>query len=279
MRFDELRNSIGRGGITAFASWDSNSRDPVGALALPVQWGPAIVPVDYQADWDASATRASFRDDAELLVDLLAITHGTAVRSALYGSHADDEQLDRLLGYGSLWPNDPESALQLADRPAALQEAMDDAAEFFDAIGHYKGNHDLLRLAISRMAASQGRSGPNELADGILDVAIALEIMYGPLETELQYKLATRAAYFLGGDREDRAQIYEATKALYRARSDIVHGRTNKTNRETLTSGFDIARRTLRKLICIKRPPTKPQEWDRVILGTEGGPAKPELSV
>ena len=70
--FDEVRSRIHEHGITAFASWDSNSSEPVGALVHPVRWGPAIVPVDYDFDGRAHDTRASFHDDALLLVDLLA---------------------------------------------------------------------------------------------------------------------------------------------------------------------------------------------------------------
>ena len=76
---------------------------------------------------------------------------------------------------------------------------------------------------------------------------LALEIMYGPIDAEQRYKLATWAAYLLGRTAEGRKDTYEAMTGFYRARSRIVHGRAsgNEGAAEAFDSGFKVALRTL----------------------------------
>ena len=264
---DEVRSRIRELGITAFASWDSNSSEPVGALVHLVRWGPAIVAADYDFDGRAHDTLASSHDDALLLVDLLAITHGTAVQGAKYTLRGDDEQLVRLPGLRPQWWSEMEPGRPLADHPTVSPDATREATDLFDAIENHEGGPKLLRVAISRMSASLARSGSHALADSILDVAIALEIMYGPIDAEQRYKLATRAAYLLGRTAKDRKDTYEAMTGFYRARSRIVHGRAsgNEGAAEAFDSGFKVALRTLKK-IAFEGVPADSEGWDRLVV-------------
>ena len=268
--FAEVRGRIREHGTTTFENWDSNSQEPVGALVHPVRWGPTIVPEEYDFEGRAHDTRASFRADALLLVDLLAITHGTPVRGAEYTMRGDDEQLARLLGLRPSWWSEIKSGR--AGSPTASPEATREVKELFEAIETHEGGPKLLRVAISRMSASLARSGPHAPADRILDIAIALEIMYGPIDAELRYKLATRAAYFLGETGEERQGIYAAMTDFYRARSRIVHGTalSDQAATKAIDSGFDIARRTLKKLV-MEGAPAESSDWDQLVVA--GGAA------
>ena len=70
------------------------------------------------------------------------------------------------------------------------------------------------------------------------------------LETELKYKLATRAGYFLGSNAEDRVRMFKEIRQFYNIRSAIIHGR-NPSREDTATAleqGFEVARDTFFKL-------------------------------
>ena len=85
--------------------------------------------------------------------------------------------------------------------------------------------------ALRRLASSVSRTGRFRLEDSILDLSIALEMMYS-IDNEMTYKLGTRAGYFLGDSAQERNRMFDIVKRLYDRRSDIVHGR--RTSREEL---------------------------------------------
>ena len=124
-----------------------------------------------------------------------------------------------------------------------------------------------IELATHRFVASLGpAAGMFGLEDRILDIAIALEIMYGPFDQgEITHKLSTRAAWLLGASPEDRKKTLKDMKAFYKVRSKIVHGSTS-TDRadleQELTRGRDLADRTLTKLLT--QGPVS--DWDMLVV-------------
>ena len=79
--------------------------------------------------------------------------------------------------------------------------------------------------------------------------------------------------WFLGTDAQSRARDLKAAKDFYGARSAIVHSRKKNTDvarsREAFDKGFDLARRSLFKLL--REGP--PESWDVLVVGgsqTEG---------
>ena len=128
----------------------------------------------------------------------------------------------------------------------------------------FKQNRNIPDLAIRRLASSLSRIGRFGLQDSILDVSIALEIMYQLESTELNYKLATRAGYYLGTNAEERKSIFDKVKSFYKIRSDIIHGRKTSTEKvKTLfDDGFDLARDTLFKLLGTGLP----SNWDNIVM-------------
>ena len=134
---------------------------------------------------------------------------------------------------------------------------------------------DTLELAVNRLASSIQRDrGRFWVQDRILDVAIALEVMYKLKDPEVSYKLATRAGHFLAKETDDRIAIFEQVKSLYHARSSIVHGnkdqkkskRKNKAMdpKEAGDSGFSIAWKTLQALLDRGDFP----DWERLIMSS-----------
>ena len=130
----------------------------------------------------------------------------------------------------------------------------------------YRGKRDVIDLAIRRLAASFTRGGPFSAEDRILDVSIALEIMYGPIKHKLTHQLATRAKCLLGQGTERRGWISARVKSFYEVRSAIVHGQKKiKGGRDTidkaLEDGRDLACLTLAELLS--RGPVR--DWDKLM--------------
>ena len=131
-------------------------------------------------------------------------------------------------------------------------------------------DRDRLVLALTRLSTSLSRSGTLVAQDRVLDISIALEVLY-QIESELTYKLATRAGWYLGSSTNERVQIGKTIRDFYGFRSDIVHGR--RTRKSDLDHGihgqaFNIARDTLLKHLSNRRLPDKPY-WDEIVMGDE----------
>ena len=107
---------------------------------------------------------------------------------------------------------------------------------------------------VVRLAEAASRSGNFAIDDRILDLAIALERMYSLSGGRISEQLRTRAAHFLESATDRYDQTCEDVKYFYNVRSAIIHGindmRTTVEAREiAFHKGFDIAQRTLEKLI------------------------------
>ena len=130
-----------------------------------------------------------------------------------------------------------------------------------------------LELGLARLVSSVWRDrGRFWLQDRILDVAVALEVLYGLGGGELTHKLSTRAAYLLAPSEPGRrVEIFEAVKDLYATRSGIVHGkkRTDRSKgqeaKDVAQHGYEIGRQTLLALLERGEVP----RWQRVTLTAE----------
>ncbi len=245
------------------------------ALVRSLRWGPGVAPppdsggfahksgracvpkVKYRFPGDYEIDLADrLPDDNKVLVDLLSITTRTP-----------------LISYASLvrvarWIEeiDPNFACNFRLAAAYLPEAtpkehpfsQQDAAAFAALASRwctYRGQRDVMNLAIRRLAASFARGGsPFSAEDCILDVSIALEIMYGPTKHKLGHQLAARAERLLGQGADKRGWIANRVKSFYRVRSAIVHGQKKiKGGRETidkaLADGRDLACRSLAEFL------------------------------
>jgi hypothetical protein len=83
---------------------------------------------------------------------------------------------------------------------------------------------DSLTRAIDRLGRSRLATHP---VDRALDLGMAAEIVLmhdlGTSNTEITYKIGSRAAWLVGEDANERATIFDEMKHLYKARSDAVH--------------------------------------------------------
>ena len=127
-------------------------------------------------------------------------------------------------------------------------------------------NKKKITLAISRLGSAVSRRGLLAEQDRILDVSIALEILYGLEGSELMYKLATRAAWYLGEDEDEMRKIADGMKKLYGVRSRIIHGGDGKGSEERFSYAYEVARKTLLKHLTRKGIPST-KNWEDVVLG------------
>ena len=136
-------------------------------------------------------------------------------------------------------------------------------------------NRNIMALAITRLSTSLSRTGTLAEQDRVLDISIALEILYQLRQSELTYKLSTRAGWYLGSETSERLQIRKTMSDLYSLRSAIVHGsqaRTSDRDSAMYKRALDIARKTLLKHLSRKSMPGD-QHWNELVMGdaTPGG--------
>ena len=237
---------------------------PIGALIYEVKWGPALVPVQYNMEHNWPASSETFRDDALLLVDLLALTHEVGVVSTGWQTSGVKHQIERLVGRAPSFDfayryvsGGYEVNLKSPTTPAVFAEGLADCAQLYSKM---PSDDVRLRLALSRLASSLSRTGIHAAFDKIIDVAIALEVMY-ELDASRGKgdQLSRRARHLIGRDREDNRWIRKVAKGLYDLRSDIAHGTLPGDTEQAYLDGLRLGRRTLAHLIH-SGPPA---DWDR----------------
>jgi len=134
-----------------------------------------------------------------------------------------------------------------------------------------------LRIAVLRFDLAYRNEDPEER---LIDYVVALEALYTGDIQELAYKLALRAAFFLGKTKEDRNNIFHILKKAYAVRSQIVHGQEPKdefilqTGRILDIYGLvkeveEILRQSIKKLIDLPdllKAPNLQESLDQIVL-------------
>ncbi|MDE2997752.1 MAG: HEPN domain-containing protein [Gemmatimonadota bacterium] len=248
-----------------------NEGESITVLVREFKWGtgaPSSPRAGHNLDLDWNIDYR-FLGDSEIVLDILsvAIRGPLAARAYYFGVDRWLEEIDRNFAFGRIGggghPYDGWwTEKQLSD---------EDEAVFHDMIRgwqEYQGKRNVLNRAIRRLATSYNRPGMQGAEDSILDYATTLEILYDPGSTEVTYRLATRAAYFVGSNAKERKEIFDNVRAFYGVRSSLVHGREVGNDKfwKAVENGRDLARRTLLKLLSAKRPP----DWDNLVLTGTG---------
>ncbi len=82
-----------------------------------------------------------------------------------------------------------------------------------------------LEIAIGRFASAIEEPFAE---DRVIDFVIALEALYSTDPQELGYRLSLRISSLLGGDDNEKEDLFEFVKGVYGARSLLVHGKNYK---------------------------------------------------
>ena len=241
------------------------------AFVRELKWGPGITSAKTSRDSlpvpNVTFSYLETREDLRACLDLLSINagHEADVLAVQCRGEKFMEDLDP-----NFRQNSPMGFMSnnLRNRKTLTERDIDKFQESLQEWMKYSGDRSVPSLALGRLAASVSRRGRFGLQDSILDISIALEILYQIGNMELSYKLAMRAAHYLGEDAEKRNSIFQEVKTLYTIRSSIVHG--NKMGklelRQVYERGFDLARNTLLKILSGGLP----ENWDELVLSSNG---------
>lgn len=89
------------------------------------------------------------------------------------------------------------------------------------------------------------------ILNSFLSMCLVLETIFTVEDTEITYQFSTRLANMTGKNLEDKKDIFERARNVYKARSNIVHGRKSIEAIETniLKDAFSFARKSIRHII------------------------------
>ena len=268
--FEQARAFVGEEVLKDMAPDVARFRDwrLVGAVVRPFRWRPNFQRRGDLRDTEAEPLGRFVRDALEFL-ELLALSHRAAIVCLAVVRECLSRSACRLLGQahnhgGVQWGRPVHRFNLFAEPPGPTTEAL---AVAKTAYGERKNQrYEKLAPVVARLAEALARDGRFAAEDKILDVAIALERMYELGGGEISHKMRTRASWFLGRDAEDRVRVMESVAEFYRVRSEIVHKGKRKASaeryRESFDTGFDLAARTLFKLL--KEGP--PSNWEKLVI-------------
>ena len=244
-------------------------------LVRGLEFGPSVAPLDddaglpnvriaYHFPGDYEVDLERWFDDSKLLVDLLSIgkrvpllsPHSIRPAGGMGGGDRTQPRLryPRLRRFVSdMWPRGQH--LSQGDVDAFLELAR--------GWYRYPDKPDAINLAIRRLAGSLSRPGGRfGQEDRILDVAIALEVLYGGTTG---HKLAQRAAALLGTSATEQKRTYDQAKGFYDVRSRIVHSKKKPPSLDVLGTALEAGRNLACLTLASLFNRDAPQQWADVM--------------
>ena len=247
----------------AFRDWRS-----VGAVVRPFRWRPMLRRTGYLGELKLRNPEPFFRD-AQAFLELLAVARAAPVLSIAALSDCIDRTASQLLGQEYRGSEHGRRSAERFDGFEECPELVPGALAQARAAFEDRKSERYAQMApiVSRLSAALARDGGFADENRIVDVAVALEQMYDLPEQKISRTLRDRVSGFLGTDAASRERIKESVKEFYDTRSNIVHSRSGNVSPrkkfEAFGKGFDIARRTLFKLLHEGRP----ENWDELMIG------------
>ncbi len=228
---------------------------PVGAVVRTFRWRP-LFRREGSLNEPMGVPREPFLPETRKFFDLLAVSHAEPVVPLAAKSDCIDRSATRLLGQQRFYPEMDEKwpahgFRGFVDCPALRPEALREVREVFS--NRESARFQRMETYVSRLAEALGRTGRFALRDKIVDVAIALEGMYGLPRRGKSLALRETVASYIGTDTNDQQRIKESIRTFYEVRSDIVHGGSGDASplghSAAFVTGFDLARRSLFQLL------------------------------
>ena len=170
------------------------------------------------------------------------------------------------LDFGSSWSTSAQDTYTPASNERVLEEHLQDIRSLLVMRLASGGERKGLDLAIRRWMGSKGRTN---YADRFIDLRIALEALYLPnTGSELGFRLATRGAWHLGADFNERREYQKILRKAYDLGSKVVHAsgvEYSEKTRKLLAGAQDLCRQAILKRLDETGDPN----WNEVILGKE----------
>ena len=232
------------------------------ALSIDATASPAFLKPDGREshtrddlDWDLS-----FRQPVHIFATALALACNSPVRISLGWAALDPAfavLVDAHAGPLRSYPSDTrELATETEVTPTNAKRALAICAKIPDE------ESSPLNVAIRRWM----RAKPlGDLVDASIDARIALEALFLPDGgQELSFRLATRGAWYLGADGEERMKCFDTLKRAYDAGSSAVHkGTLKNVDKKLLAEALDLCRSAIQKRLTEGEPPI----WKSLVLG------------
>ena len=227
----------------------------VGVVVRPFRWRPVFRQTGYEGAQEPDNPGPFFRQ-ALAFLEVLAVAHAAPVLRLATLPHCIHRSAGRLLG--KLNPGGSFSRGRSAQEFNGWDKCPDLASEALAAasvaIADRKserfGKMEPVIVWLCEALEGDGRFAA-ELR--FVHVAKALERMYDLPDRAISRTLQNRVSGYLGSDSESRKQLKQGIKAFYDERSASVHNRKGtpspQKSRDAFAKGFDIARRTLFKLL------------------------------
>ena len=258
--FDQVRTFLEEGLVEELAPPGArfNNWRSVAAVVRLFRWEPAFRQTGYEAELELRRPGPFFWE-VQTLLELLAVAHEAPLLCLAGLPYCINRSASRLLGLehrnGSFHRGRSAQEFDgFKASPELVSEALAEAREVFENRGGKR--YGTMAPIVSRLAGALARSGQYAAEDQILDVAIALERMFKPKDRNISAQLQEKVAGFLEGDDEAQFQVKEAVKHFYEVRAAIIHGpkdgkkkRLLEEKKEAFDAGFDLARRSLFKML------------------------------
>ena len=246
---------------------------PMACVVRSATFGPAFIPPQQRDEPHLTFQNLTFEWADEglfVILHLLALANNSRVRM-LDSSVVVPEFRGLLPFFQRARMPDPPRQMLWGRRGALTQDSVDELRAMFERLAAFPDKQrPLVELAARRLASALSRTDGSFLAqDSILDVSIALEILYGLSDGgEIQHKLATRLAHFLGESAAERYRLLKGVRSLYSMRSKVAHGHATRHEEldPVLNGALDLALASFSRLLERREFPSR-DEWLRISVG------------
>ena len=214
-------------------------------------------------------------DFYEKFCQALSLACNSAVKIPLKWQLCAEDELFNLSGFGLGGFTRRYDADSLGSSPEAGEAQMDKAKCLYEKLVNPDPNVSAkLQIPIDRWIKSKTTKSD---VDKMIDLGIAFEALYVPDSGrgEIRFKLAVRAAWYLGKDKDDRNKLLTKFKQIYDHRSNAVHrgkldekvklGGEHISISEFIERAQNLCRESIMKVLNDGRFPV----WNDLILGGE----------
>ena len=263
-----------KGGKESLASRSMRTKwTAMACIVRRATFGPAVIPPQQSQAPDLTVFNVAFewaKESLSLVLAFLSLANNSRVRQL--GTTIAVPEFHGLHPFFGRARMPPEPRKFLLGKTGELtQDSVDHLRGMLQRLAAFpEKERPRLELAAHRLASALSRTdGSFPVEDSILDVSIALEILYGLVGGgEIQHKLATRLAHFLGASAAERYELFKGVRSLYTTRSNIAHGRdsTDAKTDEVFNSALNMALRSFSRLLERQALPSS-DEWLKISVG------------
>ena len=164
---------------------------------------------------------------------LLTLVGPSPVLTSLYWFSFEDTDLQGAKGGDVSWHNHEMTPFRILDGMPIATKVFSEIVSAYYALKDIKTKKRIL-ISLERLSFSLRRRSSGDAA---LELSISLETLFAEDYGENTYKIGLRVALLIGVDFDQRKRIRSVISALYKQRSQLVHGGESK-NRVT-PKGFE----------------------------------------